>query len=369
MHKKLKGKIRILPTLEVSRKNFHLLYTPGVAEVAREIAKDPQKVFDLTSKGNNVAIITDGSRTLGVGNTIAEASLPVMEGKALFLAQWAKVNAFPLCLATKETKEIVRVCEILSPVFSVFNIEDIAWPRCLEICEELRKKNIVFFHDDQQGVAIVLLAALLNASKIFPFKKDVRICIAGAGAAGYGIFKILHHFGFLNMIVFDKDGIVFRGRKGNNKFLDEIAKNTNKENLKGGKKEAIFGAKIFIGVSTKGNLLDASDIKLMEKPPIIFALSNPDPEILPNEIEKVTKNYIFGSGRPDYQNQINNVLVFPGVLKGLLVKRKPLTLDLQIKIALEIASMVKRPKKNLLLPNPFDKNVTEKIVKMIKKYD
>lgn len=376
LHKRLKGKIKILPTLKVSRKNFHLLYTPGVAEVAREIAKDPQKAFELTSKGNNVAIITDGSRTLGVGDTIAEASLPVMEGKALFLAQWVGVNAFPLCLNTRETKEIVRTCEILSPLFSLFNIEDITWPRSLEIGEEFQKRNFIFFHDDQQGVAIVLLAALLNAlrvlspKKIFSqWQKRIKICIAGAGAAGYGIFKILDHFGFRNIIVVDRDGIVFKGRKGNNKFLEEIAQKTNRENLRGGIKEAIAGARVFIGVSTKGGLINSSHIQLMEKFPIVFALSNPDPEIVPREIEKVTKDYIFGSGRPDLPNQINNILVFPGILKGLLLRRRVLDLNLEIKIALEIASLIKRPKKNLILPSPFNKEVTEKIIDVIKNYD
>jgi malate dehydrogenase (oxaloacetate-decarboxylating) len=363
LHRKLKGKIEIYPKIKVSKKNFSLLYTPGVAEVAREIAKDKNKVFDYTGFGNKVAILTDGSRTLGAGDTISEASLPVMEGKALLLKQIAGVDAYPICLNTKSKEEIIRTVEILSSTFSVFNLEDIKAPKSLEIREELEKKNIILFHDDEQGVAIAVLAALFNALKVFKKKLDrVRICLGGAGTAGYGVAKILFKAGVKNLIVFDKDGIIFKWREGNNKYLNEIASFSNKENIKGRKEKAIEGADVFIGLTGKGNLLSSSDIKFMKENPIVFALSNPEPEIYPQEIRKITENYIYASGRPDFENQINNLLVFPGVLKGLLKFRKKMTLDLQIKIAKVISNLVKIPRKDFIVPHPFDKRLVREIV-------
>jgi malate dehydrogenase (oxaloacetate-decarboxylating) len=363
LHRKLKGKIEICPKIKISKNNFSLLYTPGVAEVAREIAKDKNKVFEYTGFGNKVAILTDGSRTLGAGDTISEASLPVMEGKALLLKQIAGVDAYPICLNTKSKEEIIRTVEILSSTFSVFNLEDIKAPKSLEIREELEKKNIIFFHDDEQGVAIAVLAALFNALKVFKKKLDrVIICLGGAGTAGYGVAKILFKAGVKNLIVFDKDGIIFKGREGNNKYLNEIASFSNKEKIKGGKEKAIEGADVFIGLTGKGNLLSSSDIKLMKENPIVFALSNPEPEIYPQEIRKITENYIYASGRPDFENQINNLLVFPGVLKGLLKFRKKMTLDLQIKIAKVISNLVKIPRKDFIVPHPFDKRLVREIV-------
>jgi malate dehydrogenase (oxaloacetate-decarboxylating) len=363
IHQKKKGKIEISPKIKVSRKNLKLLYTPGVAEVAREIAKNPEKVINYTNKGNSIAIITDGSRTLGVGDSFPEASLPVMEGKALLLKELAGVDAYPLCLKTKSKEEIIKTIEILSPSFSAFNLEDIASPKSLEIREELEKRKFLVFHDDEQGTAIVVLAALLNALKVVGKKLEkVKICLAGAGTAGYGVFKILNHVGVKNLVVFDAKGIIFRGRKGDNKYQREIARFSNPENIKGGKKEAILNSDVFIGLTGVKNLLSSDDIKLMKDYPIIFALSNPEPEIYPKEIEKVTKKYIFASGRSDLKNQINNLLVFPGAIKGILKFKKQMSLDLQVKIAKAVSNLVKNPAREKIIPSPFDRRLVKIIV-------
>jgi malate dehydrogenase (oxaloacetate-decarboxylating) len=368
IHKKKKGKIEISPKIKVSAKNLKLLYTPGVAEVAREIAKNPKKVLDYTNKGNLVAILTDGSRTLGVGDTLPEASLPVMEGKALMLKKLAGVDAFPICLNTKKKEEIIRTLEILSPNFSVFNLEDIASPKSLEIREELERRNFVVFHDDEQGTAIVVLAALISALKVVGKKLEkIKVCLGGAGTAGYGVFKILVSARVKNLVVFDKKGIIYRWRKGDNKYQREIARFSNPENIKGGKREAIFNSDVFIGLTGVKNLLSAEDVRLMKPYPIIFALSNPEPEIYPEEIEKVTRKYIFASGRSDFKNQINNLLVFPGVLKGLLKVKRKLDLNLQIKIAKSIANLVKKPTKDYIVPSPFDKRLVNTIYTCISK--
>lgn len=369
IHKKLKGKIEIRPKIRVSKRNLHLVYTPGVAKVAKEIARNPKKSFDYTSRGNNVAIITDASRIFGVGDTIPEAAMPVIEGKALFFKSLAGVDAYPIALRTKSKEEIIRTIEILSPNFAAFNIEDIKSPKSLEIMEELRKKDLILFHDDEEGVAIVVLAALFNALRVVGKKlKEVRICLAGAGTAGYGILKILNYAGLNNLVVYDAKGIIFRGRKGDNKYLKEIAKLTNRENLKGGQKEAIRGSDVFIGVTGVGELLNSSDIKLMRENPIIFALSNPIPEIFPKKIKKVTKNYVFATGRSDFPNQINNLIVFPGILRGLLDTGKKMDLTLEFEIAKSVASLVKDPKPDYIIPNPLDKRLVKTIVKRIKRF-
>ena len=369
IHKRLKGKIEICPKIKVTKENLGLIYTPGVVEANREIAKNPASSFEYTGRGNNVAIITDGSRTLGVGDSIPEASLPVMEGKALFLKTLAGVNAYPLCLNTKSKEEIIRTIEILSPNFSAFNLEDVRAPKSLEIMEELKEKDLILFHDDEQGVAIVVLAALLNALKVVGKKlNQVKICIGGAGAAGYGIFKILNYIGLRDLIVFDSKGIIFKSRDGDNKYLKEIAESTNKENLRGGKKEAINKSDVFIGVTGIGNLLDKTDVKLMKEKPIIFAISNPSPEILSKEIKKATKNYIFATGRSDFENQINNIIVFPGVFRGLLDFRKKMDLFLEFKIAKAVASLIKKPNAKNIIPGPFDKRLLKTIVACIRRY-
>ena len=374
IHKKLRGKIEIRAKIKITKKNLPLIYTPGVADVAREISRNPASVFDYTSRGNNVAIITDGSRTLGVGDTVPEASLPVMEGKALFLNSLAGIDAYPFCLKTKSKEEIIRTIEILSPNFSAFNLEDVRAPKSLEIMEELSKKDLIVFHDDEQGVAIVVLAALFNALKVVGKKiENVKICIGGAGAAGYGIFKILNYADIKNLVVFDAKGIIFPGRPASpqgveedNKYTKEIADNTNPEELRGAKKEALKGSDVFIGVTGIGNLLKTEDIESMAENPIIFGLSNPVPEIFPQEIDRKVKKYIYASGRSDFANQINNVVVFPGVMRGLLDTRKKMSLALEFAIAKAVASLVKKPRRDYIIPNPFDKRLLKTIVACIK---
>jgi len=369
IHKKLRGKIEIKPKIKISKANLHLLYTPGVGKVAKEIAKDITKTFDYTAKGNNVCILTDGSRTIGVGDSFPEASLPVMEGKAMLAKTLGDVDAWPLCLNTKDQDEIIRTIEILTPNFSLFNIEDIRAPKCFYIFEELEKRNINVFFDDRQGVGIVILAGLLNGLKLVNKKiKDIRICLVGAGVAGYGIFEILNYLEVRNIIVLDKDGIIHKGRKQSDGYLKNIIQNSNPENITGGLKEAIKKSDVFIGLSGVGNLLKAEEIKLMNKKPIIFALSNPVPEIFPQEIEKSVKDYIFASGRSDFVNQVNNILVFPGVFRGLLQTGKKMSLKMEVEIARKISSLVRHPRKNKIVPDPFDKNLVKEIVKTIKNF-
>jgi len=361
-HKKYKGKVEIKPKMKVSQKNLHLVYTPGVAKVAQAIARNPKQSFIYTSRANNVAIITDGSRTLGVGKTLAEASLPVMEGKAVLFKTLAGIDAYPLCLGTKDLKELVRIIEVLQPSFSAFNIEDIESPKCFYLMEELEKRKIAAFHDDQQGTGIIVFAGLINALKVM--KKDlktVRICLAGAGAAGYGVFKILREAGLKNLIVLDVKGIIYRNRKGDNRFLKEIARFTNPQNIKGGLEEALKDADVFIGLTGVGGLLKAKHVRLMKKKPIIFALSNPTPEIFPEEVEKVTRDYLYATGRSDFPNQINNALVFPGVFRGMLDTQKRINLKLSVKIAKSVANLISRPSKKKILPDVFDKRLVKTI--------
>ena len=362
-HRKLKGKIETRPKAKVSSKNLHLIYTPGVAEVTRTIAKDLGNSFIYTARGNNVAIITDGSRTIGVGKTFAEASLPVMEGKAVLFKSLAGIDAYPLCLASKSAREIVRTIEILAPNFSAFNIEDIESPKCFEIMEQLEKKNIISFHDDQQGAAIAVLAGLLNALKAL--KKDlkkVKICLAGAGAAGYGVFKILKEMKVKNLIVLDSQGIIFRNGKEKNRYFREIALATNPKNIKGGLDEAIRGADVFIGLTGKAGLLKSSQVAFMFEDPIIFSLSNPEPEILEPEIRKVRSNYIYATGRSDFPNQINNASVFPWVFRGILDNKKGVDWKSSVRIAKAIASLVSRPSRSKILPKIFDKRIGKAVL-------
>jgi malate dehydrogenase (oxaloacetate-decarboxylating) len=298
-----------------------------------------------------------------VGRTFAEASLPVMEGKAVLFKSLAGIDAYPLCLASKSAREIVRTIEILAPNFSAFNIEDIESPKCFEIMEQLEKKNIISFHDDQQGAAIAVLAGLLNALKAV--KKDlkkVKICLAGAGAAGYGVFKILKEMKIKNLVVLDSQGIIFRNGKEKNKYFREIALATNPKNIKGGLDEAIRGADVFIGLTGKSGLLKGSQVALMAEDPIIFSLSNPEPEILEPEIRKVRSNYIYATGRSDFPNQINNASVFPWVFRGILDTKKGVDWKSSVRIAKALANLVSRPSRSKILPKIFDKRIGKAVL-------
>ncbi|MFA7685979.1 MAG: malic enzyme-like NAD(P)-binding protein, partial [Candidatus Gracilibacteria bacterium] len=345
VHKKFRGKLEIVSKVPLSTKrDLSLYYTPGVAEPCKDIYKDPKKVYDYTWKGNTIAVVTDGSAVLGLGNIGPEAALPVMEGKCVLFKKFGGINAIPICLGTQNTDEIVNIVKNIAPGLGGINLEDISAPRCFEIEERLKKElDIPVFHDDQHGTAIVCLAGLINALKVT--KKDiskVKIVVSGAGAAGMAITKLLLKYGFKNFILQDSKGIIYKGREGLDDSKKAIAEVTNKGKRKGGLTEALVGADVFIGVS-KPNLATAKMVKTMAKDPIIFAMSNPDPEITPTEAKKGGARVI-ATGRSDYPNQINNVLVFPGIFKGALEARSSKISDeMKIAAAISIAKLVKKP--------------------------
>jgi malate dehydrogenase (oxaloacetate-decarboxylating) len=371
LHKSLRGKIEIRNRFTVhSSKDLSLVYTPGVAAVCNEISRDKRKVFDYTSKWNNVAIVTDGSRVLGLGNVGPESALPVMEGKALLFKQYGDINAFPICVSTQDKYEIVRVVEHISPVFGAINIEDIESPKSLEIVEHLQQElDIPVFHDDQHGTATVVLAALINALKIV--RKDLkkaRIVIAGAGAAGYGITKILHNMGAANMLVVDSRGVISSERtEAMNRYKMEIASMSNREKLSGTLQDALQNADVFIGVSGKAKLLTKQMVSSMSKDAIIFALTNPDPEIMPEHALRAGAAVV-ATGRSDYYNQVNNALIFPFVLRAALDARIPrIDEQMLVKAAISLSRLVDGklgPK--YILPTINDKRIARSIDRAIR---
>ncbi|MBI4453494.1 NAD-dependent malic enzyme [Candidatus Woesearchaeota archaeon] len=433
LHKELKGKIEIISKSKVTKDSLKLLYTPGVAypclEISKEINQNTKNskekcskennnneknsnentnkennakrdynkekdsnndlLYEYTGKGNFVAVITDGSAVLGLGNIGAEASLPVMEGKAILFKEFADINAFPIAIISQNTDEIINIVKNISPIFGGINLEDISAPRCFEIEQRLKKElNIPVFHDDQHGTAIVVLAALTNALKVV--KKDIsniKVVINGAGAAGISIAKLLSCFQIeqncygnvcksvcapvctpvKEIILCDTTGIIYEGRKeGMNSAKEEIANQTNKKRIKGTLKDAIKDADVFIGVSAP-NIVTEEMIVSMAKDSIVFAMSNPVPEIMP-EIAKKAGARIVGTGRSDFNNQINNVLAFPGVFKGTLsVRASSITNEMKIAAANALAACI--PEKELtedyVIPSPFDKQVVEKVAKAV----
>ncbi len=372
LHKELKGKLEIHSKSKINTNNLSLLYTPGVAAPCLEIAKDKSRVYDYTWKQNTIAIVTDGTAVLGLGDIGPEAALPVMEGKAILFKEFGGVNTIPICLNTKEAKEIINIIIKIAPGFGGINLEDISAPRCFEIEEALIKAlDIPVFHDDQHGTAIVAYAGLINALKIT--KKNisqVKIVINGAGAAGIAISKFLLFNGAKHILLCDREGIIYRGREENMNFAkEEISKITNQERLNGDLKKALKNADIFIGVSTK-NILTVEMIKSMKCDPIIFALANPDPEILP-EVAKKAGAKIVATGRSDFPNQINNLLAFPGIFKGALeMKAKRITMEMKKAASLAIADMVPKNKlsTHYLIPEATNKKVADGVAHAVKKY-
>jgi len=364
LHKKLKGKIKIVSKKSVKTRNdLSLLYTPGVAGISLEIAKNIQSARDLTIKGNSVAVVSDGSAVLGLGDIGPEASLPVMEGKCLLFKEFAGVDAFPIVLGTKDVEEIVQTVKNISPGFGGINLEDISAPRCFEIEESLQNIGIPVFHDDQYGTAIVILAALTNALQVVGKNlKNVKVVIMGAGAAGIATAKILE---VRELVLVDSKGVVTKNRRDLNKYKGEIVMRpyySSASNIE----EAFKNADVFIGVSGKGRL-EPSFIGLMNKKPIIFALSNPNPEILPEAAKKVGAAVV-ATGRSDFPNQINNVLAFPGVFRGLLDKKaKKVTEKMKLAAATSLAKMVRKPTPEEILPSPLNKNVAKEVAKAILK--
>lgn len=368
-HEEWGGKIEVISRAKVTnRDELSVAYTPGVAAPCLEIEKDPSLAYKYTRKGNLVAVITDGTAVLGLGDIGPQAAMPVMEGKCSLFKEFADVDAIPLCVNSKDVDEIVRTIELIGLSFGGINLEDISAPRCFEIEKQLKEKlNIPVFHDDQHGTAIVVGAALINSAKLI--KKDLselELVINGAGAAGIAIAKFMQLLGVGNIIMCDKDGILYRGAKYMNEAQSAMAEVTNKENRKGLLKDALVGADVFIGVS-RPNLLTGDMIKVMNDKPIIFAMANPVPEILPDEA-KAAGAYIVGTGRSDYPNQINNVLAFPGIFKGALESRATdITDEMKVSAAYGIASIISDEELNpeYILPDAFNKKVAENVAKAV----
>lgn len=368
LHAKKLGKIEIAIKLPLkNKKDLSLAYSPGVAAVSRRISEKPSDVWKYTIKANSVAVVTDGSAILGLGNLGPHAAIPVMEGKAALFKKFANIDAFPICLNTQNEDEIIAIIKAISPMFGAINIEDISAPRCFVIEDRLRRElDIPIMHDDQHGTAVVVLAGLINALKLRKSKKEsVRVVINGAGSAGLAITDLLLKYGFKNIILNDSKGVIYNGRKDLNPEKSKFALLTNKESIKGTLGDSLKKADIFIGVS-KAGVLTKEMVKSMKEKPIIFALANPEPEIMPEEAIEAGA-FVIATGRSDYPNQVNNVLAFPGIFRGALDNRiKQFNDKIFIKAAEALASSVKKVSKDKIIPGPFDIGVVEKIAKTIK---
>ncbi len=367
-HKKNKGKLSVKSRVAVkTRRDLSLAYTPGVAEVSRAIGKDPKKAYEYTLKSRTVAIVSDGSAILGLGNLGAKAALPVMEGKAILFKEFGNVDAFPLCLETQDTEEIIETVKRIAPAFGGINLEDIAAPRCFEIEARLRRElDIPVMHDDQHGTAVVVLAALINALKVKRLNpQKAKIVINGAGAAGIAVTKILLQYGLRDIIVCDSKGAIYKGRKGLDGAKADIARLTNRGRVKGTLEDAIRGRDVFIGVS-KGNLVTEVMVRSMNERPVIFALANPIPEIMPDAARRAGA-YIIATGRSDFPNQINNLLAFPGIFRGALDNKiRQFNDKMFIRAAKNMASYVKRPTPEKIIPDILDKRIVREVARAMK---
>lgn len=372
MHKENQGKLEITPNIKVTNKEeLSLAYSPGVAEPCKEIHEDPRTVYDYTIKRNTVAVVTDGTAVLGLGNIGASASIPVMEGKAVLFKSFAGINGVPIALDTKDTEEIIRTVKLISPNYGGINLEDISAPRCFEIENRLKKEtNIPVFHDDQHGTAIVTMAGLINALRIVDKDlSDIKVVLNGAGAAGIAICKLLDSYGVRNMIMCDSRGAIFEGRSyGMNDTKDYVAKFTNKDKIEGSLQDVIKNADVFIGVSV-ASLLSQDMVKSMADDAIIFAMANPDPEIKPNDAKEAGAKVV-GTGRSDFPNQINNVLAFPGIFRGALDTESTHINEDMKKAAVEaIANLIDEDELNpdYCIPGPFDKRVAPSVAREVAK--
>ncbi len=365
-HSKFKGKIKVEVSVPIKNKeDLSIAYTPGVAEVSKIIAENPEKVFDYTIKPHTVAIVSDGSAVLGLGNIGALGAIPVMEGKAALFKTFAGIDAFPICLNTQDPKEIINIVKNIAPVFGGINLEDISAPRCFEVEENLQDLGIPVMHDDQHGTSVVVLAGLINAAKVVGKNlENLQVVVNGAGAAGNAISRLLSEK-VKNVIVVDSKGIISKERKDLDPYKNKLLEITNKENLSGGLKDALKGTDVFIGVS-KANLLTSEDIKLMNKDSIVFAMANPVPEIMPEEAKKGGAA-VTATGRSDMPNQINNSLAFPGIFKGALeIRAKKITKEMKLAAAEALANLVKNPTAEKIIPGPFDEGVVKAISEAIK---
>ncbi|EHL66584.1 hypothetical protein HMPREF1014_05186 [Bacillus sp. 7_6_55CFAA_CT2] len=371
LHKELVGKIEITSKVEVNSANdLSLTYTPGVAESCKAIAANEETVYDYTARGNMVAVVSDGTAVLGLGNIGPKAAMPVMEGKSILFKKFANVDAFPLCLGTTDVDEIVTLVKNLEPTFAGINLEDIAAPRCFEIEKRLKEEtNIPVFHDDQHGTAIVVLAAVINALKVVSKQMDnVKIVINGAGSAGIAIGKLLLKAGAKHITLVSLEGIVCEGETWMNEAQIEVSKKTNREHVRGTLKEAINQADIFIGVSAP-NVLTKELVQTMNEKAIVFAMANPIPEIFPEDALEAGAAVV-GTGRSDYANQVNNVLAFPGIFRGALdVRATDITEEMKLAAAYGIANIITDEERNAnyVIPNPLDKRVVPSVAEAVAK--
>lgn len=373
LHEKYKGKIEVVSKVQVKNKDdLSLAYSPGVAAPCKKIAEDKNDVYKYTSKGNLVAVITDGSAVLGLGNIGPEAALPVMEGKSILLKEFGGVDSIPLCLDTQDVEEIIRTCKILAPSLGGINLEDIGAPRCIEIESRLKEElDIPVFHDDQHGTAIVVTAGIINAYRYM--KKDIKnakVVVCGAGAAGSSIIKMLNQLGVADIVALDIEGIISRDDENREYdfLMKELAELTNKENIRGKLKDAVKGADIFIGVSAAG-ILKAEMVRDMNKDSVIFAMANPTPEIMP-DLAKEAGAKIVGTGRSDFPNQVNNVLAFPGLFRGALdAGAKKITEEMKMATAVGIANILKDGELDVdyIIPDAFDERVAKVVAEEVTK--
>ncbi|CAH2212937.1 NAD(P)-dependent malic enzyme [Tepidibacter aestuarii] len=370
LHKENKGKISVNSKIEVKNKDdLSTAYTPGVAMPCREIHNDENKVYDYTSKSNLVAVVSDGSAVLGLGNIGAKASIPVMEGKAILFKEFADVDAFPICLDTNDVDEIVKTVKLMESVFGGVNLEDISAPRCFEIENKLKKLlDIPVFHDDQHGTAIVVAAGIINSLKLTGKDiKDIEVVVNGPGSAGIAISKLLISMGVKNIVLCDKDGAIFEGKENMNWAQQEMAKITNKNDERGSLKDIINKKDVFIGVSAP-NILTKDMVASMNDKAIVFAMANPTPEIMPDEAKEAGA-FIIGTGRSDFDNQVNNVLAFPGIFRGALdVRASEINEEMKIAAALAIANTISDDelRADNILPKAFDKNVSHNVANAVK---
>ncbi|MGG3941287.1 malic enzyme-like NAD(P)-binding protein [Peribacillus psychrosaccharolyticus] len=372
MHRIHKGKLETVSKVAVQNaQDLSLAYSPGVAEPCKEIYDKPETVYDYTMKGNTVAVVTDGTAVLGLGNIGPEASLPVMEGKAVLFKSFAGVDAFPICLKTTDVDKIIETVKLLEPTFGGINLEDIAAPNCFEIEERLKKEtNIPVFHDDQHGTAIVTVAGLVNALRIVGKNMtEIKVVASGAGAAGIAIIKLLYHYGVRDIIMCDSKGAIFEGRTyGMNGVKDQIAKVTNRNRVEGSLEEVIQSADVFIGVSVAGALSERM-VASMNVDPIIFAMANPDPEIMP-DTAKAAGAKVVGTGRSDFPNQVNNVLAFPGIFRGALdVRATHINEEMKIAAVEAIAGLINPDElhADYVIPAPFDPRVAPEVAAAVAK--
>ncbi len=363
LHRKHRGKIEIISKVPIATKDdLSLAYTPGVAEVSRVVADNPDLAREYTITRNTVAIVSDGSAVLGLGNIGPYGALPVMEGKAALFKEFAGVDAFPICVATQDTEEIIELVKNIAPTFGGINLEDISAPRCFEILGRLKDElDIPIMHDDQQGTATVTLAGLINALKITNRdKKRTRVVISGVGAAGVAIARLMLAYGFEDITMVDSKGIIEKNRSDLNDIKKDLAKSTNIRNLTGSVSDALPGADVFIGVS-KAGVLSENMIQSMNKDSIIFAMANPEPEIMPDKAISAGVG-IIATGRSDFPNQVNNVLAFPGIFRGVFDNNLTEISDKAlIRVAEALADCVENPERDRILPNPLDKTVVDAV--------